>query len=215
MEICESDKRLFPLTKPVFLSVGATESHKLGLRSRTNPSSALVYCTQAFTPASTSTAQTQDAPILLIRTFLLRVHSGLLQIPHDIQTGQLAPRAAQKSWLGTYHERCEQLLLGLCRVANQRGLLATRLPSYRHTWFQLGVCTYKQLAMAVLWSGSAVLTASQGRHKLLMKDIYSHSLAVNSRFGLEASRVLQGKKRSDSESSQSSKSKRSANLSRG
>lgn len=67
-------------------------------------------------------------------------------------------------------------LFTLQRVANQQGLLVTYLPSYRHTWFQLVICTYKQLAMAAYWSGSVMLTASQDRHKLLMNDIYSHSL---------------------------------------
>lgn len=71
------------------------------------------------------------------------------------------------------HERCATVAPSLQRVANQQGFLATYLPSYRHTWFQLGVCTYKQLAMAAYWSGSAMLTASQDRHKLLMNDIHS------------------------------------------
>lgn len=89
----------------------------------------------------------------------------------------------------------EHWLLSILGVANQQSLLATYLPSYRHTWFQLGVCTYKQLAMAAYWSGSAMLTASQDRHKLLMNDIHSYSLAVTTRFGWEAFR---GRQRSDS-----------------
>lgn len=78
----------------------------------------------------------------------------------------------------------EHLLLTIQRVANQQGLLVTYLPNYRHTWFQLGVCTYKQLAMAAYWSGSAMLTTSQDRHKLLMSDIHSRSLAMTTQFRL-------------------------------
>lgn len=73
-------------------------------------------------------------------------------------------------------------------MVNQQGLLATYLPCYRHTWFQLGVCTYKQLAMAAYWSGSAMLTASQDRHKLLMNDIHSYSLAMTTQFRLKVFR---------------------------
>lgn len=81
-------------------------------------------------------------------------------------------------------------------MANQQGLLATYLPSSRHTWFQLGVCTYKQLAMAAYWSGSAMLTASQDRHKLLMNDIHSYSRDMTTQFRSE---VFRGQRRSDSE----------------
>lgn len=62
--------------------------------------------------------------------------------------------------------------------------LVTNLPSFRHTWFELGVCTYKQLAVAAYWSGSAMLTASQDRHKLLMNDIHSVSAAMTAHSGL-------------------------------
>lgn len=122
-------------------------------------------------------------------------------MPNDIQTKQLAAcccaRSSPKSWFSTYHTGCEHSLRSLHRVANQQGLLETYLPCYRHTWFQLGVCTYKQLAMAAYWSGSAMLTASQDRHKQLMNDIHSYTLAAmttqcrSEEFG--------GRRRSDSE----------------
>lgn len=87
------------------------------------------------------------------------------------------------------------LLWSFQRVANQEGLPETYLPSYRHTWFQLGVYTYKQLSMEAYWSGSAMLTASQGRHKLLMNDIQSSSLTMTKQFRLK---VFKGRRRSDS-----------------
>lgn len=93
-------------------------------------------------------------------------------------------RSPPKSWLSTHHTGSEHLLRSLQRVANQQGLLATYLPGYRHTWFQLGICTYKQLAMAAYWSGSAMLTTSQDRHKLLMNDIHSCSQAMTTQFWL-------------------------------
>lgn len=50
--------------------------------------------------------------------------------------------------------------------------------------------------MAAYWSGSAMLTASQGRHKLLMNDIHSYHLAMTTQVGLE---VFRGRYRSGSE----------------
>lgn len=112
-------------------------------------------------------------------------------MPNDIQTKQLAACCSvqvrnphQNPDLVLIIQVLEHSLLTLQRVANQQGLLVTYLPSYRHTWFQLGVCTYKQLAMAAYWSGSAMLTASQDRHKLLMNDIHSRSLAMTTQFRL-------------------------------
>lgn len=50
--------------------------------------------------------------------------------------------------------------------------------------------------MAAYWSGSAMLTASQDRRKLLMNDIRSYSLAMTTQFRLE---VFRGRQRSDFE----------------
>lgn len=122
-----------------------------------------------------------------------------LHMPNDIQTKQLA--ACCSVQVRNPHQNpdlliiqvLEHSLLTLQRVANQQGLLVTYLPSYRHTWLQLGVCTYKQLAMAAYWSGSAMLTASQDRHKLLMNDIHSRSLAMTTQLDcrcLEANREV-------------------------
>lgn len=84
--------------------------------------------------------------------------------------------------------RLRGVAAALQRVAYKQGLLPTYLPCYRHTWFQLGVCTYKQWAMVAYWSGSAMLTASQDRHKLLMKDTHPYSVALTAPFGLEVFR---------------------------
>lgn len=118
------------------------------------------------------------------------------QHPNKAISSLLLCTSAPKSSFWNRRAGSEHSLPSLQRVANQQGLLATYLPSYRHTWFQLGVCTYKQLAMAAYWSGSAMLTASQDRHKLLMNDIHSCSRAVTTQFRLE---VFRGRQRSDSE----------------
>lgn len=87
----------------------------------------------------------------------------------------------KKSWPSTYHGSCT-LTAEPPRAAERPSPLATCLPRCRHTWFQLEPCTYKHLATAAHWSGSAALTASQDRHKLLMNDIqrrvqlWQHSL---------------------------------------
>lgn len=111
-------------------------------------------------------------------------------LPNVIQTQQLAVCQSARG-----RDPHQNLHLGLitqalsicCRVPKEwqisKSLLATYLPSYRHTCFQLGVCTYKQLAMAAYWSGSVMLTASQERHKLLMNDTHNYNLAMTAHSG--------------------------------
>lgn len=94
-------------------------------------------------------------------------------------------RPVQQSQPSACHTGSGAFRCCLCKEGRtSKDLLVTYLPSVRHTWFELGVCTYKQLAVAAYWSGSAMLTASQDRHKLLMNDIHSVSAAMTAHSGL-------------------------------